>query len=154
MPTLRKRWISFAIIFSNHNLMADRPIVGIGVAIRKDGKVLLGKRCGSHGKGVWSFTGGHLEFGESWEDCARRETSEEAGIEIGNIRFGFLTNDVFKDEGRHSVTIFMLADHVSGLPEVMEPDKFEKWEWFAWDELPEPLFLPIRNAIRSGFDPF
>lgn len=50
------------------------PKVGIGVMIFKDGKVLLGKRKGSHGDGEYSFPGGHLNYMESFEDCAQRET--------------------------------------------------------------------------------
>jgi 8-oxo-dGTP diphosphatase len=42
-----------------------RPKVGVGVIIKKDGKVLMGKRKNAHGDGTWSFTGGHLEFGEA-----------------------------------------------------------------------------------------
>lgn len=33
----------------------NRPKVGVGVAIIKDGKVLLGKRKNAHGEGTWSF---------------------------------------------------------------------------------------------------
>ena len=50
--------------------------VGIGVMIFKDGKVLLGKRKGSHGEGDWAFPGGHLDYMEGFEECARRETRE------------------------------------------------------------------------------
>lgn len=46
------------------------PQVGVGVLILRDGKVLLGRRKGSHGAGCWSAPGGHLEFGEVVEDCA------------------------------------------------------------------------------------
>jgi 8-oxo-dGTP diphosphatase len=137
----------------------DRPKVGMGVAILKDGKVLLHKRrSDSHGHDTWAFPGGHLESGESLEDCARRETLEEAGIRIKNIRFGTVTNDIF-DEGtltgtsKHYITLIMLADWDSGEPRVMEPDKAERWEWFAWDELPEPLFLPLENLVKQGFNP-
>ena len=32
-----------------------RPKVGVGVIVRKDGKILLGKRRNAHGDGTWSF---------------------------------------------------------------------------------------------------
>ena len=66
---------------------AQRPKVGIGVMIFKDDKILLGKRKGSHGEDEYAFPGGHLEYMESFAGCARREVSEECGIEIDNIRF-------------------------------------------------------------------
>jgi ADP-ribose pyrophosphatase YjhB (NUDIX family) len=70
----------------------EKPKVGVGVMIFKDGKVLLTKRKGSHGAGDYSFPGGHLEHMESFEECAIRETKEECGLEIKNIKFQYLTN--------------------------------------------------------------
>ncbi len=125
--------------------MNNRPRVGVGVVVIKDGKVLLGKRKNAHGEGSWSFPGGHLEFNESWEDCASRETMEETGITIKNICFGTATNDIFHKENKHYITIVMLSEYDSGEVKIMEPEKCEKWEWFLWSQLPEPLFIPIQN---------
>ncbi len=134
-------------------MKTNRPQVGVGVIIIKDGKVLLGKRKNAHGEGCWSFPGGHLEFNESWEDCAFRETMEETGITIKNIRFGTVTNDVFQVENKHYITIFMLADYDSGEVKIMEPEKCEQWGWFEWDNLPQPLFLPIQNLQKINYNP-
>ncbi len=133
--------------------MSDRPKVGLGVAVIKDGKVLLEKRKNYHGDGSWCFPGGHLEFGETWEECAKRETREEAGIEIKNLRFGTVTNDIFSKENKHYITIIMIAEYDSGEVQIMEPEKNEKWDWFEWDKLPSPLFIPLQNLIKQGFDP-
>lgn len=131
----------------------ERPGVGVGVIIVKEGRVLLGKRKGSHGQGSWSFPGGHLEFGEPVEDCARREVLEETAVEIGNLRPGPYTNDIFESEHRHYVTVYVVADHHAGEARVMEPGKCEGWEWFEWGALPRPLFLPVQNLLRRGFHP-
>ncbi len=128
----------------------QRPSVGVGVLIVKDNKVLLGKRKNAHGEGTWCPPGGHLEFGESFEDCARRETLEEAGINIKNIRLITATNDIFSKE-KHYITLCFLADYDKGEVTIKEPEKCERWEWFAWDALPTPLFLPIENLIKEGF---
>ena len=131
----------------------DRPKVGVGVIVQKDGKVLLGKRMGAHGEGSWSFPGGHLEGNEKVEDCAQRETEEETGIRIKNIRKATYTNDIFADENKHYVTLFVLADHDSGEVRICEPEKCEKWEWFEWANLPSPLFIPVENLVKEGFRP-
>lgn len=107
----------------------DRPRVGVGVMIFKNGKILLHKRRGSHGEGEHSFPGGHLEYMESFEECARRETKEEAGIEIKNIRFQYLAN-VKEYTPKHYVHVGLVADWLSGEPKVMEPeesDPIEGW---------------------------
>lgn len=134
--------------------MVDIPKVGIGVILIKNNKVLMGKRKNAHGKGSWCFPGGHLEFSEELKDGAKREVLEETGIEIKNIRFGTVTNDIFKKEGKHYITIFMVAEHGSGDVKNLEPERCEKWEWFEWDNLPEPLFIPIQNLLKQNFNPF
>jgi len=133
--------------------MNKKPGVGVGVCIVKDGKVLWGKRKNSHGEGSWCFPGGHLEFNESWEDCAMRETLEETGIRIKNIRFVAATNDIFPKGAKHYVTIFMLAKYDTGEVQLLEPDKCERWEWFDWSNPPEPLFISGQNLRKTGFDP-
>jgi 8-oxo-dGTP diphosphatase len=134
--------------------MENRPKVGIGVIIIKDSKILLGKRKNAHGEGSWCYPGGHLEYGESWEECSRREVWEEVGIQIKNLRFGTITNDIFESEHKHYITISMISDYESGEVKLMEPDKCDKWEWFEWDNLPSPLFLPTINQLKEGFNPF
>ena len=132
-----------------------RPGVGVAVIVKRDGKVLLGKRNGSHGDGCWQFPGGHLEFGETIEDCARRELQEETGLQAHSFSVdkSTFTNDVFVSDGKHYITLYAIADKVAGEPEVLEPDKCLCWDWFSWDELPEPLFLPIQNLRKAAYRP-
>lgn len=125
--------------------------VGIGVFVFKDGKFLTQQRHGAHGAGSWSVPGGHLEFGESFEDTARREVKEETGLDIKNIRFGAVTNDHFSDEDKHYVTVWMLSDWQAGTESIMEPDKCLKQEWHTFDDLPSPLFLPWKQLLASEF---
>ncbi len=130
------------------------PKVGVGVIVRREGRILLGKRKGSHGENTWAPPGGHLEFMESVEECARRETLEETGIELGNIDVHVFTNDLFEDENKHYITLFAVGDWKFGDSQVLEPEKCEIWDWFDWNELPEPLFLPITNLKKTDFNPF
>ena len=126
--------------------------VGVGVIIIKEDKVLLGKRKGSHGAETWGFPGGHLEFGETPEETAIREVAEENGVIITHLRKGPYTNDFFEKENKHYVTLFVLADYVSGEPEIKEPEKCSSWQWFTWDELSTlELFLPIKNLLKEGY---
>jgi 8-oxo-dGTP diphosphatase len=130
----------------------NRPAVGVAVVVIKAGKVLLGRRRGSHGSGSWSFPGGHLEFNETIEDCARREVFEETGIRLRNIRYGPFTNNLFRDERKHSVTLFVVAEYAGGTEQDREPEKDDCWGWHRWEELPQPLFLPVENLLRLGID--
>jgi 8-oxo-dGTP diphosphatase len=73
--------------------------------ITRDDEVLLIHRRGAHGAGTWSPPGGHLDYGETPEQCGIREAPEETGVEVADVRFHALTNDLFETEGRHYVTI-------------------------------------------------
>ena len=126
----------------------QRPQVGIGVMIVKDGKVLLGKRKGSHGAGEYAWPGGHMEYMESFEGCAKRETLEETGIQIHNVRFLRLMN-LKRYAPKHYVDIGLIADWKSGEPQVMEAEKIESWEWYDIDKLPHPLFDTIPSYIEA-----
>lgn len=124
------------------------PRVGVGVMVLKDGKVLLQRRKGSHGGGEFAFPGGHLEHMESFEDCARRETLEEAGIEIENIRFLFLGN-LKHYAPKHYVHIQFVADWKSGEPQVLEPEKCDGWDWYTLDAIPQPAFSMVPTTLEA-----
>ncbi len=133
--------------------MENNRIVRVGVAVIlvRDGKVLLGKRKGSHGQGMWGFPGGHVEYGETPEACAIREVYEETGLTITSPRTGPYTNTIFTSSEKQYITLFFIADAPSGEPQVCEPEKCEMWQWYSWNELPEPLFEPIIHLIHQGF---
>ena len=125
-----------------------RPRVGVGIAVLQEGRVLLGKRKGAHGAGEWSFAGGHLEFGESIEACAKRELVEETGLKALSIELGPWTNDILEGD-KHYITIFVFINHFEGQLQLLEPHKCEGWEWFEWDALPSPLFGPVQSLIKK-----
>lgn len=127
----------------------DKKIgVGIGVMVLREGKILLAKRKGELGKGQYCWPGGKMEYMESFEACAKREVLEETGIEIENVRFLRLLN-LKNFAPKHFIDIELLADWKSGEAQLLEPDKFETWNWYDLDHLPEPMFLPQYSSIEA-----
>jgi 8-oxo-dGTP diphosphatase len=127
-----------------------RPKVGIGVLLIKDNKLLLGKRKGSHGEGEYALPGGHLELGETFEECALRELKEEAGLDIKVKKPKFLcVTNLQRYHPKHYVDIGMLAQWESGEAEVTEPDKINSWQWYSLNELPSPLFGCTSNYLEA-----
>ncbi len=136
--------------------MTEQKIgVACAVMVLKENRVLLGRRHPDRAVsksdfdevGCWCFPGGKLLFGESFEDCARRETTEECGIRIKNPSFFSITND--RNPSAHFATIYFLATEFEGEPKVMEPNKIVEWNWFALDNLPAPLFSPTKNGLNN-----
>jgi 8-oxo-dGTP diphosphatase len=134
--------------------MQDKqPSVGVGAIIVRNGLVLLGQRIGSYGAGTWALPGGHLEFGETVEQCAAREVLEETGLQLHSFQPAPYTNDYFEAEGKHYVTLFILASNPEGEPHIMEPNKCLGWQWFSWTALPSPLFQPLQTLVDAGYVP-
>ncbi len=127
------------------------PRVGIGVFVIKNGKFIMGCRKGAHGEGTWSVPGGHLEFGETVEKGAKREVKEETGMDIANIKVAGITNDIFEKENKHYVTVWVTSNWKSGKPKIMEPDKFLDLDWYDFKNMPDNLFLPWKELLKSDF---
>lgn len=125
------------------------PQVGTGVIIIKNGKILLAKRKGSHGAGMWGGAGGHVEFGETPIDAARREVLEEWGISVKNITFLCCSN--FLIDEKHYIDIGFTADIAKGIPKI-QPDevhRIEEIKWFDIANMPKPLFPIINNYLKA-----
>lgn len=127
----------------------EHPRIGVAAIVIKDGRVLLVKRQNVHGSGSWSTPGGHLEFGETPEQCAIRETEEEVDIQITNVHFVAVTNDIFRENGKHYITLWMAGVYISGEPRVAADYEIADLGWFEWDNLPTPLFLPFENLVSQ-----
>ena len=128
-----------------------RPLVGVGVVFLRDGKVFLAKRQGSHGEETWASAGGHLELGESLEECARREAMEELGVRVGGLRFLCISNILAYN--KHYVDIEFLGDIGDQEPRLAESEGFSDSDWFPLESLPEPLFQAVwyaLDSLRSG----
>jgi 8-oxo-dGTP diphosphatase len=130
--------------------MEQRPQVGVGLLIIKGGKILLGKRKSAHGDGEYGGPGGHLELGETIEQCILRELSEEAGtdLKISNLKFLCFIN-LRKYMPKHYAHIHMIAEWNSGEAQNTEPDVRELWDWYDIDSLPQPLFGTTNQAVEA-----
>jgi 8-oxo-dGTP diphosphatase len=124
--------------------------VGVAIIVTRGNQVLLLKRLNVHGAGSWSTPGGHLDFGETPEECAIREAREETGLDIVNIAFKAITNDIFETENKHYISIWMEGEYQSGEAVLAAPYESSEIGWFDWDKLPQPLFLPFQNLLNGN----
>jgi 8-oxo-dGTP diphosphatase len=133
---------------------------GVAAMVSRGNLILMGKRINPrHGDGTWCFPGGEREAGETLRACAIRGIAEETGLKE-NVNFRLLsdspvamTNDDFDDKQRWR-TFYMRAEMIIGEPKVTEPEKFYGFKWVKWGEMPTPLFLPVKNLILRGYNPF
>ncbi|BBN14551.1 8-oxo-dGTP diphosphatase [Marchantia polymorpha subsp. ruderalis] len=141
-----------------HSSSDPIPKVGVAVLICRDLNVLCGRRKSKVGYDSWALPGGHLEFGETFEECACREVEEETGLLIQNVRLGTVTNSVLLDDLRpaHYVTVYVKAELVDprAQPRTLEPDRCDGWHWIEWPNVPDPIFKPLEELIAMKYDPF
>ena len=121
------------------------PFVGVGCIVIRKGKLLLVRNQ----RGFWSTPGGHLDFGESPDVCAARETFEETGVTVSNVQFVAVTNDVLVDAGKHYVTLWMRGDADDAVAEIGDTAEIAELGWFSPKELPGPLHLYFQNLLAG-----
>jgi len=97
-------------------------------------------------QGMYSTQAGFVEPGESLEEAVRRETFEETGITLTNIRYFGSQPWPFP----HSLMIGFLADYAGGELRI-DGNEIEDARWFRIDALPQipPRMSIARQLIES-----
>ena len=121
--------------------------VGVSVLVKNGDRILLEKREHSPGAGTWGPPGGYIRYGETLEEAAARETMEETGLEISNIKFRVITNDIFEAEQQQFITVWVEAMYAGGELQKNAPGEESEVNWFQWAALPEPIFLPLTHLL-------
>jgi mutator protein MutT len=126
-----------------------QPLVGVGVIIIGQGKILLEKRKNEPGRGQWSIPGGLVELGESVEQTAIREVKEETGLEVENpVHIDVVDNIDLDEEGKvkyHFVIIDYLVKLKGGSVEASS-DAAEL-RWVPFDDVGKYDLTPTFRAF-------
>ncbi|WP_017236585.1 nucleotide triphosphate diphosphatase NUDT15 [Streptomyces sp. SS] len=122
--------------------------LGAGVVVVDDtGRVLLGLDR----SGVWELPGGKVEPGESIEAAVVRELAEETTLvaDAADVEVLGLVLDAVTSARLTRMTVATVVRAFGGVPAAAEPEKIERWEWTEPDRLPEALFLPSAQVLRT-----
>ena len=129
-----------------------RPKIGIAVYfLDKQGQLLMTLRKNVTGAGMWCPPGGHLEMGEEFLDCVKRESLEEVNIVVDDAKLWAVNNNIMSPD-RHYVNLDFVATKWHGEAKNMEPEKCEKISWFALNNLPNKLLEPTQKFLSSNPD--
>jgi len=120
----------------------------------KNKKILLLHRI--VGFKVWEFPGGKIEFGESPEEAAIRETKEETGLTVKSLGL-MAINSHITPQNHHHIWFCYKCKMLRGKIKVSDEDH-DRYKWFTFDEmkkLPDmasslKAFLPQLKKILSG----
>ena len=113
-------------------------------------QVLLCKRAIEPRYGLWTLPAGFMEYDESPEQCAVRESKEELGVDVElDGLFGVYSG---KDDPRtHAVLVMYWAKITGG--QLKPGDDASEIELFAKNEVPTNIaFLAHRQIIKEFFE--
>ena len=93
----------------------NQPLIGVGVVVWRDDKVLLIRRGKPPRQGQWSLPGGLQKLGETVFEAARREVMEETGVEIRVLELTDVVDLIERDDADGRVRYhYTLVDVVAG----------------------------------------
>jgi 8-oxo-dGTP pyrophosphatase MutT (NUDIX family) len=112
--------------------------------IECNGKILLVKN--SYGRDEWTFPGGGIKKGEEAIDAARREVSEEVGIDVSNLEHlgNFLDTTDFN---RDFVECFFVTVQSESI--IVDCGEIKETRWFPLNEIPEGVKPQVGDLIKK-----
>ena len=90
----------------------DRPFIGVGAVVVRDGRVLLVRRRYEPLAGQWTLPGGAVELGETLAGALRREIREETGLAIDVGPIIEVLDRITRDEAGRVRHHFVLVDYL------------------------------------------
>jgi 8-oxo-dGTP diphosphatase len=120
------------------------PAPTASAVIREGERLLLARRAGDPGKGLWDLFGGFMDEGEEPLETLRRELREETGceIEVGEFLGGL--PDRYGDDGIWTINFYWEATLVG---EPQAADDVAELAWFPRDALPPRAEFAFANTI-------
>jgi 8-oxo-dGTP diphosphatase len=134
-------------------LYPNRPIVGVGAIIMRDGKILLERRKNDPGRGKWSVPGGIVELGETLEQTVIREVQEETGLVIDEPELVDVVDQATLDESGRVKYHFVVVDYLVKLRRgtAKAASDAAELEWVQLDEVErKDLTMTFRDFFERN----
>lgn len=93
------------------------PFLTVDTVVVENASILLIKRKNDPYQGSWALPGGFVEYGETVENAAVRETKEETGIVVKLKELVGVYSDPDRDPRGHTVTVCFLGVKIGGMLE-------------------------------------
>ena len=133
-----------------------RPLIGVGVVVLKQDRVLLVRRGKPPNEGRWSLPGGRQKLGETVRAAARREVLEETAVEAEVTALLDVVDSLIPgpdgDLAYHYTLVDFLAEWRAGearagsdAAEVVWADPTDLAPYDLWDETVRMIGLGVQR---------
>ncbi len=134
------------------DLQGSSPIVVAAAIIWQKDMILLARRKpNSHLGGLWEFPGGKKEFGETLEDCLRREVREELGVDISEPLLFHALHYQYPEKAVE--LYFYTCSIIRGIPQALECAEIAwvyRHELIAYDFPPADIPV-LQKILQAGY---
>lgn len=128
------------------------PRLAVSAGIFRDGKILLVRRAREPAKGVYTFPGGRVEFGESLTEALTREIREETGLVIEIVGLAGYREALPPRTGGHGhfVILPFAARWIAN--DVSLNDELDDARWLPPESAVDglPVTLGLNDTIRAA----
>jgi len=120
-------------------MKVERAVSAGGVVIREGEAGLEVVICGRDSDGVWGLPKGTPDEGESLEQAALREVSEETGLQVEIVKkVGVVEYWFASDEVRYHKWVHYYLMRATGGSTEVHDEEYDRVEW-----------LPVKDALRA-----
>ncbi len=122
-------------------IIDSAPLISIDILLKKDNKILLGKRISKPAQGYFFSTGGRINKNESIDNAMARVALNELNIELKSIpKFigvfeHFYDDSIYENVSTHYVDIAYEYE-VKEIPD-LPTEQHSEYKWFTINELLE-----------------
>lgn len=112
-----------------------------GILYDEDGKILFIKHR-KNNQEYWLLPGGGLEYGETFQECLKREFREETSIDIKVERMAFVSESIAPDLKRHIVNVYFLITKLEGKIKIGEEENLIDLKFLSKEEIEKNIIYP------------
>ncbi len=119
------------------------------VLIRDGNRILLQERHKNDGWNGLVMPGGHVEDGESFVECAKREVFEETGLHVDHLQLAGVKQ--FPSDGHRYIVFLYMTDSFSG---TLRDSEEGHNAWYEMDALPQDqLVFDFDKMLETLMNP-
>lgn len=130
-----------------------RPYIACFAILRRGNEIAMVKRKNTGWMdGYYGLPAGKVEYGETYTQGAVREVKEEAGVEVRQEDLLYIHtvhrhSEQLDGKFQDWIDVYFEVKQWEGEPYNAEEEKAESLDWLDFNNLPDNIVPPVRDAL-------